>query len=63
MRVPHYPRCERTQQENRTHSLGSFLPIAALCINVRIGLLCLKQKINRHPPAQRPTKGSRTGGV
>ena len=32
-------------------NLGSFLPIAAFCINVRIGLLCLKQKINRHPPA------------
>ena len=32
-------------------SMGSFLPIAALCINVGIGLLCLKQKINRHPPA------------
>ena len=37
MRVPHYPRCERTQQENRTHSLGSDPPLAARCSKVRTG--------------------------
>jgi hypothetical protein len=26
----HFPRCERTQQENRIHTLGSLLPFAAV---------------------------------
>jgi len=33
----HFPRCERTQQENRIHTMGSFQPLAARGTNVRFG--------------------------
>jgi len=37
MLTQHFPRCERTQRENRIHTMGSFEPFAAFGLKVSFG--------------------------